>query len=227
MNTVSRRRLLAGGLAALGVGGLMLRADAQPTPEAGDLEDYEEVAFLAQNPAPVQPGQPAARELKPTEDCILGPYYREGAPFRAKVTPPLEPGTVLLVRGRIWAADTRRPLAGARLDVWQANAAGRYDNDDPKNPPQKGVFKNRARLLADETGYYEFETIHPGPHIHYLVQAPGYKSLITQLFFRGDRFNATDEFIKPSLIIGLETVKAGAQSFESGVFDIVLARAPR
>jgi protocatechuate 3,4-dioxygenase beta subunit len=229
MNGISRRQLLTAGLAALGTGGLVLRAGAQPTPQAGDLEDLEEVAFFAQNPP--------TPELKPTEDCILGPFYRPGAPYRAKVTPPLEPGTVMLIRGRVWAADTRKPLAAAQLDVWQANAVGRYDNDDPKNPPQKGVFKNRARLITDEEGYYEFETIHPGAyqigenawrpsHIHYLVQAPGYNRLITQLFFKGDKHNATDEFIKASLIIELANVRVGAQAFESGVFDIVLARAP-
>ena len=52
--------------------------------------------------------------------------FREGAPYRAKVTPPLAEGTVLLVSGRVWGADTRKPLAGAVLDVWQADAHGRY-----------------------------------------------------------------------------------------------------
>ncbi len=174
--------------------------------------------------------------LKPTEDCILGPFHRPGAPFRAKVTPPLEPGVVLVVRGRVWAADTRKPLAGARLDVWQANHEGRYDNDDPRNPPKKDVFVNRARLIADETGSYEFETIHPGAykigpqtwrpsHIHYWISYPGYTPLITQLFFKGDPHNRTDEFIKESLIIELQKRMVGKASYEFGVFDIVLAPA--
>jgi len=214
--------MLGFGLAALGAQGLILHADAEPTPEAGDLD--EAPFFVAQQ-----------AEMMPTEDCILGPYHRKGAPFRGKVTPPLEAGTVLLISGRVWGHDTKKPLAGARLDVWQANAVGRYDNDDPQNPPKPDVFVNRVRLISDENGYYEYETIHPGPyqiganawrpaHIHYLIGAPGYKTLVTQLFFAGDPHNAKDEFIKKSLIIELATKKVGRASYEVGTFDIVLAK---
>src|SRR5690348_6469998 len=114
------------GLAGLGVGGLLLRAGEPPTPASGALGAYGQ--YLQGRPAPpaAQPGKWA-----PTEDNILGPFYRPGAPYRAKITPPLEPGTVLLVRGQVWGHDTRKPLANATLDVWQANASGRYDNDDP------------------------------------------------------------------------------------------------
>jgi catechol 1,2-dioxygenase len=230
MNTYSRRQML-GGLAALGMSGLVLRADARPTPASGELGAYGAVLAAADD----KPTAPAAPEkLKPTEDCILGPYHRPWAPFRAKVTPPLESGTVLVINGRVWGHDTRKPLAGAKLDIWQANAKGRYDNDDPDNPPKKDVFLNRARVVTDETGYYEYETIHPGPykigpnawrpsHIHYLIQHPGYQTLVTQLFFKGDPHNKTDDFIKDSLIIEVRTVKVGDGSYEAGTFDIVLA----
>jgi protocatechuate 3,4-dioxygenase beta subunit len=218
-------------LAILGVERLLLRSDAQPTPAAGTERDLPSFVSAV---APEVPQK--QRALAPTEDCILGPYYRAGAPFRGKITPPLEPGVVMLVSGRVWGFDTKKPLAGARLDIWQANAAGRYDNDDPKTPPKADVFVNRARILADENGYYEYETIHPGPyqigpnawrpaHIHYLIQAPGYKRLITQLFFKGDPHNAKDDFIKESLIIELGKRKVGPVTYEFGTFDIVLERA--
>jgi protocatechuate 3,4-dioxygenase beta subunit len=171
--------------------------------------------------------------VKATEDNIQGPFYRKLAPFRAKVTPPLEAGTVLLITGRVWALDTRKPLE-AVIDIWQANAAGRYDNDDRKNPPDPEVFVNRARLRTDEQGRYEFESIHPGaykdgsmwrpPHIHYRVQAAGYRTLITQLYFEGDPHQAGDAFIKKELIIKLEKQKKGEAEYERGVFDIVLAK---
>src|SRR5579885_94665 len=232
MSGFSRRDFLrrsSFGLAAAGAGGLVLRADAQPTAESGSLGEYEKV--LRQQ-APLVPPMP--NKLAATEDNILGPFYREGAPFRAKVTPPLEPGTVLVINGRVWGLDTRKPLAGVSLEVWQANAQGRYDNDDPRRPPAKDVFRNRARLLTDETGYYEYETIHPAPyktgpntwrpsHIHYLVRHKGYKQLVTQLYFKGDPHNKTDEFIKESLIIGVRKVKIGGQMVEVGAFDVVLA----
>jgi protocatechuate 3,4-dioxygenase beta subunit len=234
MDQVSRRQFVAGaGLAVLGAGGLVLRADAQPTPESGEVAEYNRLLRAGGRPAPAAPAK-----LAPTEDCILGPFYRPGAPFRAKVTPPLEAGVVLVVAGRVWGFDTRKPLAGAALDVWQANARGRYDNDDPRNPPRKDVFVNRARLIADETGYYEFETVHPGAykigpdtwrpsHIHYAISHPGYKTLVTQLFFKGDPHNKTDAFIKESLIIELRTHKVRAASYEAGTFDVVLAAAPK
>ena len=232
MHDFSRRDFVAAGLAALGAGGLVLRVGAQPTPEAGELSTY--AAHILRDDGKPQPAAPA--KLVATEDCILGPYHRQGAPYRAKVTPPLEPGIVMLITGRVWGVDTRKPLANARLDIWQANAKGRYDNDDPRNPPRKDVYLNRARVVTDETGAYEFETVHPGAyqigpaawrpsHIHYLVAAPGYKPLVTQLFFKGDPHNKTDAFIKDSLIIDLASRRIGAATIETGTFDVVLAPA--
>jgi catechol 1,2-dioxygenase len=236
--SVSRRELFRSGLACAGVAGLSLRADALPTLTSGTLEHYPLFKVLADTPLPGQVPGALADSVKPTEDNILGPYYREGAPFRAKVTPPLLKGITMLIRGRVWGFDTKKPLPNVVLDIWQADSDGRYDNDDQSKPPAKGVFVNRTRVLTDETGYYEFETIHPGAyktgpdswrpsHIHYLVRKPGYTTLVTQLYFKGDRFNAKDEFIKPSLIIALEAVKVGQTTIETGVFDVVLVPAQK
>jgi catechol 1,2-dioxygenase len=216
------------GLAA-GASSLVLPVYAQPTETSGELGEQSPVFAAIDPPAP--PG-----DFKPTEDNILGPYHRKFAPFRAKVTPPLEPGEMLVVRGRVWAQDTRKPLAGAIVEVWQANAAGRYDNDDQDKPPKPGVFVNRARVLADETGHYEYETIKPGrykigpqlwrpAHIHYMAAAAGYKTLVTQLYFKGDPYNDKDDFIKQSLIIDPLVKKFRGGSVQLGTFDIVLAKA--
>jgi catechol 1,2-dioxygenase len=236
--SVSRREFFRGGLAAAGVAGLTLRTDVIPTLSSGTLEHYPLFKAMAETPLPATDPGKLADAAKPTEDNILGPYYREGAPFRAKITPPLVKGVAMLIRGRVWGFDTKKPLASAVLDIWQADADGRYDNDDPQKPPAKGVYVNRARVLTDETGYYEYETIHPGPyqigenawrpaHIHYLVRKVGYANLITQLYFKGDRHNAKDDFIKDSLIITLETKKVNGSAIEMGVFDVVLAVAAK
>ncbi len=237
--SVSRREFFRGGLATAGVTALSLRADALPTLPSGTLKHYPEFQALADVPLPfVAPSAALPDTAKPTEDNHLGPYYREGAPYRAKVTPPLAKGITLLIRGRVWGFDTKKPLVSAVLDIWQADADGRYDNDDPDKPPAKGTYVNRTRVLTDETGYYEFETIHPGPykigpdawrpaHIHYLVRKPGYTNLITQLYFKGDKHNAKDEFIKPSLVITLEAAKVNGSAIETGVFDVVLAAAKK
>lgn len=235
MSDYSRRDFVVQGslgLAALGAGGLVLRADARPTPASGTLGAYKKYLHRAAKAAQAAARQPA--RWQPTEDNILGPFYRPGAPYRAKITPPLEPGVVLLISGRVWGHDTRKPLVGATLDIWQANARGRYDNDDPQKPPAKDVFVNRARLITDENGNYEYETIFPGPykidtntwrpsHIHYLIRANGYKPLVTQLYFKGDPHNKTDAFIKESLIIELAEKKVEKGAYKTGTFDIVLA----
>lgn len=168
-----------------------------------------------------------------TEDNILGPFYRNSAPIRAKVTPPNEPGDTLLIKGCVYGLDTQKPLGQAVIDIWQADHKGHYDNDDPKKLPAENFFKNRVRIITDTNGRYEYETIKPGPykigknkwrpsHIHYLVQRKGYKKLITQLYFKGDANNATDQFIKKSLIVDMKKIKTDDGIYEEGHFDIVL-----
>ena len=237
MSDLSRRRFITRGsigLAALGAGALVLRSGAEPTASSGEIGSYGEYVKSPPTP-PAEQAQPR-KDWSPTEDNILGPFFREGAPYRAKVTPPLAEGTVLLVSGRVWGADTRKPLAGAVLDVWQADAHGRYDNDDPRHPPAEGAFLNRARLVADEQGYYEFETVHPGAyqigrdlwrpsHVHYFVRHRGYRELVTQLYFKDDPRNDGDQFIKASLIIELRNQKVREAQYEAGTFDVVLAPA--
>src|SRR4051812_36680659 len=129
----SRRTFLrTSTLGILAAGGLVLPASAEPTPASGTLGKYGD--YLAERGEAV-PERPRGASWAPTEDNILGPYYRKGSPYRAKITPPLEPGNVLVVSGRVWGVDTRKPLAGAVLDIWQANSSGRYDNDDSDHPP--------------------------------------------------------------------------------------------
>jgi len=235
MNRRQFVRYTATGLAVVEAGDLALSADAAPTEESGTLGSY--ARYAQDKPAPNQGKRPA--NWAATEDNILGPFHRTGAPFRAKITPPLEAGRVLLISGRVWGLDTRKPLPNTVVDIWQANADGRYDNDDPQRPPAANVFLNRARLVTDENGYYEYETIHPGAyrigpntwrpsHIHYMVRQTGYRQLVTQLYFRGDEHQKTDAWIRESLIIDLREQKNRAGSaYRSGTFDIILAPMPR
>ena len=226
--SASRRHFLASGVAA--AGGLALAKTAVATPTSGGLGTF------VPHEIPAVPANPGT--LVVTEKNILGPYYRAGAPYRGKVTPILEPGTPLLISGRVWGLDTKKPLAMAVLDVWQANAKGRYDNDDDANPPKSNVFLNRVCLITDANGYYEYETIHPGAyqigenswrpaHIHYMVRATGYKDLITQMYFKGDPHNKTDQLIRPSLIVDIQNKSRDGVAFEQGTFDIVLEPKPK
>ena len=170
----------------------------------------------------------------PTEDDVLGPYYRRHAPFRAKISPPMAKGDVLVVSGRVWRFRTRRVIPDCLLDVWQADEDGHYDNEDPAHPPAPHSFRHRARFYSDERGHYELETIYPGPykmdattwrspHLHIIARAIGFKTLVTQLFFAGAAYLETDPFVKPSLIMPVRKQAAGAETYKICTFDIVLA----
>jgi catechol 1,2-dioxygenase len=160
-----------------------------------------------------------------TTDDILGPYYLAGAPNTALVAQPGEPGTRLFISGRTLANDCETPIAGVKIEVWQANAAAVYDTS--------ANFLLRATLFSDGDGLYAFETILPGAylngnqyrpkHIHFKVTKPGFPELITQLYFEGDPYIANDPWASQpdamQRIIPLNTI---GQDQLDGQFDIVL-----
>jgi protocatechuate 3,4-dioxygenase beta subunit len=231
--TVSRRNLLITSI--LGAGAVALHTTlpscTAATPASGDTDAVPDLPPIQVLTTPQKLDKSALK----TEPNILGPYHRTGAPFRGKVTPILTPGQPLLVTGRVWGIDTRTPLPFATVDVWQADAAGRYDNDDPSSPPKPGVYLNRARMITDENGYYEYESVRPGryqlgpnswrtSHIHYRVAATGYRALVTQMFFPDDPMNKKDDFIKDSLIAKTQKFKVGKSPVWLSTFDIVLEK---
>lgn len=231
MDRTDRRGFL--GAAGWGMAGLglsqVLPANLARATEGVELSDGKDRSLVDRLLAE----GPVGAQLVPTEKNALGPFYMEGAPYRAKLTPPLEPGVPVLIRGRIWSLGSGAALPLATLDVWQANASGEYDNRKTTGVTTPEDFHYRARLLSDEKGYYEFETIHPGgyrmggsnwrpSHIHYLVQAPGHETLVTQLYFKGDPRNETDSLFRESLAIAIEEVRVGEARYERGIFDVVL-----
>jgi catechol 1,2-dioxygenase len=189
------------------------------------------------------PATGAAQPCRPTAPDVLGPFYRGGAPARARLTDPGEPGEVLVVSGTVYGPDCRTPLRGALLDVWQADHRGQYDIQEPASLAERTPFRLRGRLLTDARGRYEIETILPGrypippglpgleqhagrtrpAHVHVLVMHPLYGPLTTQLYFRGDPYLAGDPWAKPSLAVALEPRGTGADKRLVGTFDIVLA----
>ncbi len=233
---VSRRNVLLAGLMGAGAVGVHSLTGGLPaviaaTPSAGDEANLPELP-----PIPTAGSdQTMPSEAAATAKNILGPYHRAGAPFRGKVTPIMALGEPLLVRGRVWSLATKSPIPYSTLDVWQADANGRYDNDDPDSLPKPGVYLNRARIITDEQGFYEYETVRPGryqlgpgswrtSHIHYRVTARGHKTLVTQMFFPDDTMNKQDGFIKDALIAPTKRHKAGNNAFWLSTFDIVLEK---
>jgi catechol 1,2-dioxygenase len=156
-----------------------------------------------------------------TEDNIEGPFFRANAPFRTKLFDAGEAGDVMVVSGRV-VSRNGRPLDGALLEVWQADAAGHYDNDDPDHQPAAGAFHLRGRMTTGRDGRYEFTTVKPKayqigpkqyrpPHIHVKVHHEGHRSLTTQLYFKGDKLNDVDPWYKPSLALD---VRGGRAEFK-------------
>jgi catechol 1,2-dioxygenase len=211
------------GLALVGAAGLILRSDAAPTPRALDAAEAE-AEFAKTFPGAVDD----KAGLRPTVSRDIGPFYRIGAPYRAKLTPPFEPGIVLVVTGRVWSFVTKKPLAGVTLDLWQVdNQTADYSSGEGGN------FKNRARLITNEVGLYEFETVHPipytpnpnfwrSPHIHVVATAAGHRRLVSEIFFRGDPKQDVDRLFHPALAMPTEKRNVNGKEYETAVFDIVL-----
>lgn len=103
-----------------------------------------------------------------------------------------EPGERLVVSGKVFGKDGK-PLAGASVYVYQTDAKGLYTpgaTNDNRNPRLRGYMR------TDEQGRYEYATIKPASypnstipaHIHYVVNATGYKERIFEIVFEGDKF---------------------------------------
>ena len=109
-----------------------------------------------------------AAACPPTPWDEIGPFYRPSAPQRSRI------GSGYLLTGTVRSAKDCRPIAGARIEVWQVGLNGSYDD------------AHRATLIAGAKGEYRLETDLPPPyaarpsHIHILVDAPGFQGLITQ-----------------------------------------------
>lgn len=131
-------------------------------------------------------------------------------------------GERIIVDGRVLDEDDR-PVPGVMIEIWQANAAGRYDHDrDQHDAPLDPNFHGTGRVFTDSDGRYRFTSIKPGSypwrnhpnawrpnHIHYSLFGAGFaQRLVTQMYFPGDPllhydpiFNATvDEAARRRLI---------------------------
>lgn len=164
----------------------------------------------------------------PTTADILGPFYRANAPFRSDMTVTGDPGTPFKYKGRVLDEDCN-PIPGAIVDVWQADDGGAYDNTTAN-------FNYRGRFQTATDGAYEFTAIKPGwylngaqyrpAHIHFRVTKPGYKELITQLYFENDPYIAADPWASdPDAEKRIVPVVATA-GIDTAIFDITLQGPP-
>ena len=145
-----------------------------------------------------------------TPRTIEGPLYVAGAPlskYEARLDDGQDDAVPLFMRGQV--RDTQgKPLAGAIVDVWQANTGGTYSWFDPS----QSAFNLRRRIETDAQGHYRFRSIVPsgygcpptGPtqqlldqlgrhgqrpaHIHFFISAPGHRHLTTQINLSDDPY---------------------------------------
>ena len=153
-------------------------------------------------------------------------------------------GERIFVHGRVMDEDGR-PVRGALVEVWQANAAGRYRHKvDGHDAPLDPNFSGAGRMITDAEGRYFFKTIKPGPypwgnhhnawrpaHIHFSLFGAGILSrLVTQMYFPGDPlqpldpiFNSIpDERARLRLVSRLDMDRSQSDYALAFAFDIVL-----
>jgi protocatechuate 3,4-dioxygenase, beta subunit len=162
-----------------------------------DFEGYRSTAKRA-------PRQPLVI-LPHTLTELSGPVYghADASPEDADLTrrhagEPL--GERIIVHGHVLDEDLR-PVAHTLVEVWQANAAGRYMHVVDQHPaPLDPNFTGAGRAVTDEKGYYRFVTVKPGAypwrnhhnawrpaHIHFsLIGHTFLQRLVTQMYFPGD-----------------------------------------
>lgn len=181
-----------------------------------------------------------------TENTVFGPFHVAGAPEREMGdTISLDgKGETCLFEGRVLDLDGN-PIDGARIDVWCDNADGFYSVQQPDEQPK---WNNRGIFTTGSDGHYNFRGIKPvsypipddGPvgkmlaalgrhpyrpaHMHFLITAPGFDTIVTHTFVDGDPYLDSDAVfgVKESLIADF---KPGDVDTEWRCdFDIVMAR---
>ncbi len=186
-----------------------------------------------------------AMALTRTPRQTTGPFYPDRLPpesdadlVRIDAGPPAS-GEEIEISGRLLGLDGR-PVANGFVELWQANAKGRYAHSrDTSNVPLDPNFQGYGIVRTDASGRYRFRTIRPGiypgrtRHIHFRVGGPGFEPLPTQMYFAGEPRNQQDFLLnairdplaKNSLIVPFspDTADGGtASGVSKGRFDIVI-----
>jgi protocatechuate 3,4-dioxygenase beta subunit len=196
------------------------------------------------------------RNDKATESSVLGPFYVPNAPF-VDIGGDLirdNNGEHVVVSGTVRDRDGK-PVPGAMLDVWQSDANGVYQVEDPDQADDNLRF----RMICDDQGYYRFNTVKPsgyqaptdGPggvllalggrhpwrpaHIHIKLTGEGYHPLITELYVSNDKYIDEDVAfgVRASLTLDFQANESAEDAAELGVkapfydvrYDFTLATA--
>jgi protocatechuate 3,4-dioxygenase beta subunit len=182
------------------------RREAPGTHPPLDYPDYRSTALRF----PRRPPVPLPHRLTEVTGPLLGERRVGETDHDLTVQHPGEPlGERIVVSGRVLDGDGR-PVAGTLVEVWQANAAGRYRHDRDRHPaPLDPNFSGAGRCVTDAEGRYRFVTVKPGAypwgnhdnawrpaHIHFSLFGRAFvQRLITQMYFPGDPLFAFDPIL--------------------------------
>jgi protocatechuate 3,4-dioxygenase beta subunit len=213
---LSRRRLLQLGL-ALPLPMVLAACDDRPDagPSAGPATTQGPSTTAAASGGTLAPTPACDDGDDPTLAQTEGPYFTPNSPQRASLVESGMGGRRLVVAGTVVTTGCR-PVGRALLDFWQADDAGRYDNQG---------YRLRGHEFSDADGNWRLETIVPGlytgrtRHIHVKVQAPDGPVLTTQLYFPGEPENDRDGIFSPELLLADVRDTAGTRR---GSFTFVL-----
>jgi len=150
----------------------------------------------------------------PTPTEVKGPFYpvedqtdKDFDLTKVDDRKGIADGQHIIVLGHITTIDNN-PITGANIEIWQANARGRYNHpNDPSPQPLDLNFQGWAVISSEENGAFRFKTVMPGaypaseswirpPHIHFKISKPGYATLITQMYFPDEQLNKTDLLLR-------------------------------
>jgi protocatechuate 3,4-dioxygenase beta subunit len=188
----------------------------QPILEPTAPAETVEAATSATPEAAAQssPGPVCAENVSVTPANMEGPYFIPNSPEKPSLLEPGMEGIRLVVTGYVLTPDCQ-PISGAKLDFWQADASGAYDNNG---------YRLRGHQFSADDGSYRLETILPADyggrprHIHVKVTAPGSAELTTQWYFAGEGRNQGEAAFLPELAIDLVETSEGME----GQFNFVL-----
>jgi protocatechuate 3,4-dioxygenase beta subunit len=156
--------------------------------------------FSATPPATIRALLPSASACVLTPQAVEGPYYFDPKLLRNDITDN-KPGVPLRILLQVVDAGTCAPLAGARADIWHADAIGEYsgyvEQGDDQKTSTKGQTFLRGTQIADIRGEVAFDTVYPGwyrgrtPHIHFKIFLDEKMFVTGQIYFP----DALSEFI--------------------------------
>ena len=147
-------------------------------------------------------------------------------------------GKQIFITGRVIDIEGKA-IENATVDIWQANAAGRYSHPrDPNNAALDTNFQGWAIVQSGSNGEFKFKTVFPGaypasgnwmrpPHIHFKVSKPGYVNLTTQMYFPDDPLNSDDLLLqrKPIEQQRLMIAKNSSEQPDTYLYQIVIEKA--